>query len=190
MTAQELHRQLNTGRINKPDVDRLVAHVLASPELVGPLFKEVGIHDKEDNFAASWTFDHVMRKKLELIVPILNDFIEGLDQVQSESSIRPMAHICQLLTQAYYKAKRPLFRNALSLSYLETMATVCFDWLIEEHKVATKVFAMTSLFYLGETFDWIRPELKSVLEQHLPQGSAGFQNRGIKILNELKKLGY
>lgn len=95
-----------------------------------------------------------------------------------------------IVTQAYYKAKHPLFINALSLSYLEKMATVCFDWLIEEHKVATKVFVMTSLFYLGETFDWIRPELKSVLEQHLPQGSAGFQNRGIKILNKLKKLGY
>lgn len=97
MTARELHRQLNTGRINKPDVDRLVTHVLASPELVGPLFQEVFIHDKEDNFVASWIFDHVMRKKLELIVPILNDFIGGLNQVQSESSIRPMAHICQLL---------------------------------------------------------------------------------------------
>lgn len=190
MTAQELHRQLNAGRINKPDVDRIVARVLASPELVGPLFKEVGIHDKEDNFAASWIFDHVMRKKLELIIPLLNDFIEGLNQMQSESSIRPMAHICQLLTQAYYKAKHPLFIDALSLAHLEKMATVCFDWLIEEHKVATKVFAMTSLFHLGKTFDWIRPELKSVLEQHIPKGSAGFQNRGIKILNKLKKLGY
>lgn len=190
MTTSELHIFLNTGRINKPDVDQIVPQIIASPYLVPSLLNEVFIHDAEDNFMASWVFDHVMRKKLELVLPILDDFVDGLNQLKSESSIRPMAHICQMLTEAYFKKKTPLFQEQISISHLERMATVCFDWLIEDHKVATKVFAMTSLFYVGEHFDWIRPELKSVLEQNFSSGSAGFQNRGAKILDKLKKLGY
>ncbi len=190
MTASELHMFLNTGRINKPDVDQIVPRIIASPEVLPTLLREVFVHDVEDNFMASWVFDHVMRKKLVLVLPILDDFMDGLDQLQSESSIRPMAHICQMLTEAYFKKKTPLFREQISASHLERMATICFDWLIEDHKVATKVFAMTSLFFLGERFDWIRPELKSVLEQNFSSGSAGFQNRGAKILDKLKILGY
>ena len=70
------------------------------------------------------------------------------------------------------------------------MVAICFDWLIEEHKVATKVFAMTSLFYLGEKYAWIRPELRSVIELQMPTATAGFKNRGGKILLGLKNLGY
>ncbi|MEN1786069.1 MAG: hypothetical protein AAGF77_13140 [Bacteroidota bacterium] len=76
------------------------------------------------------------------------------------------------------------------MSHLEGIATVCFDWFIGEYKVATKVFAMTSLFYLGATFDWIRPELKAILTEKIAYGSAGFQNRGAKILEKLRHLGY
>lgn len=190
MTAAELDLFLNKGRINKPDVDQIVPQIIESPELVRPLLNQVFIHDAEDNFIAGWVFDHAMRKKLEMVLPLLDDFVDGLDRLKSESSIRPMAHICQMLMESYFKKKNPLFRERLSASHLEQMATICFDWLIEDHKVATKVFAMTSLFYLGERFDWIRPELKSVLEQNFASGSAGFQNRGAKVLDKLKNLGY
>ena len=190
MTSEELYQLLNSGRINKQDVERIVARILEHPELVKPLLEETYAHDVEDNFMASWVLDHLMRTKLNMILPILDDFLDGMAHLKSESSIRPAAHICQLLAEAYFKNKNTVIRNAMTSQHLEQISTICFDWLIQKHKVATHVFAMTSLFYLGEKFDWIRPELKSVLEQNFASGSAGFQNRGGKILDKLKKLGY
>ena len=101
-----------------------------------------------------------------------------------------VAHTCELLTLKYFKKRDPKFIESLKTQHLEQIAEASFDWLIGEHKVASKVFAMTSLFYLGEKFDWIRPELKSVIEQQIHDGTAGFKSRGSKTLTLLQDLGY
>ena len=62
------------------------------------------------------------------------------------------------------------------------MAECCFDWLISDQKVACQVRAMTSLYYLGTEFNWIHPELKTIIEQNIHQGSAGYKARGKKII--------
>ena len=190
MTAQQLREQLNAARIHKPQVTYLVSEILTYPNLVQPLLASVHEQDKEGLFNASWVFDHVLRQQPELILLVIDTFVEGLEHIQSESCIRSMAHACQTTTEHYFKKKNPLFTAQITPSHLETIVTVCFDWLITEHKVATKVFAMTCLFYSGEKFNWIWPELKLYLEQHIGSGSPGFQNRGGKLLVKLNSLGY
>ncbi len=190
MTAQQLRQQLNVRRINKPEVDNMVLEILARPTLVRPLLQEVVLQDRSNHFSAGWIFDHVMRKELDLIFLIRDDFVSALNQLQSDSCIRPMAHVCQMITERYFKKKDDPYVQGFTTDHLEAMVSICFDWLIGERKIATKVFAMTSLFYLGEKFHWVRPELRSFLEQNIASGSPGIQNRGIKILTQLKNLGY
>ncbi len=190
MTTQQLREQLNAERIHKPQVNYFVSEVLTYPYLVQSLLTIVHEQDKEGVFNASWVFDHVLRQQPDLILLVIDTFIDELEHMQSESCIRCMARACQTIAEHYFKIKNPFFKAQITPKHLETMATVCFDWLIAEHKVATKVFAMTCLFYAGEKFSWIRPELKLYLEQHIGSGSAGFQNRGGKLLVKLKNLGY
>jgi hypothetical protein len=191
MTPQILKTHLNTGRLNKERIEGLVQELLIRPELTESLLEEVFAQDAaRDSFNASWVFDHLMRKKLDFLLPHIDRFIEGTAKLKTESCMRPMAHVMELLNEAYFLQRKPTYLKCISKDHHETMVTICFDWLINEHKVATKVFAMTSLYYLGERFEWVGPELKSVLELQIADGTAGFKNRGGKILNKLKNLGY
>ncbi len=160
------------------------------PELVGQLIQEVLQQDVSDSFNASWTLDHLMRKRLEYLLPFMDKFTSSLAQLKDESNIRPMAHICQMLCEAYYKQKDEAFTRNVSPEQLESIMTVCFDWFIGPHKVAAKVFAMSSLYYLGLQFSWVHPELKMILEETIGQGTAGYKNRAKKTLDKLVQLGH
>ncbi|WP_108244657.1 adenylosuccinate lyase [Muricauda brasiliensis] len=189
MTREQLHIVLDSGRISKQQIDGLVLQLEDEPLLVKVLYQKVLIEDKEGTFNASWTFDHLMRKKLNLILPFMDDFVNGLSELKSESCIRPIAHVCEMLCEAYFKKKNPEFVQNMTNDHLEKIMTACFDWLIGPMNMAPKVFAMTSLYYLGLKFDWVHPELKLVLEESYANGSTGYQNRAKKTLDKLAKMG-
>ncbi|MDC6365024.1 MULTISPECIES: hypothetical protein [Flavobacteriaceae] len=190
MTEEQLHTALNSGRISKAQVEQLVDQLLSHPELAGPLFQEVLKEDSEGTFNASWTFDHLMRKKLVYLLPIFDEFVDGLPQLKSESCIRPMAHTCEMIAEAYFKKKDPAFIKNITDEQLDKILTSCFDWLISPMNIAPKVFSMTTLYYLGLKFDWVHPELRLVLEDTFATGTVGYQNRAKKTLDKLTKLGH
>ena len=99
-----------------------------------------------------------------------------------------MAHVCEMITIARYKKKDPSYIKNISKENLEKIVSVCFDWLIGQHKVAAKVFAMTSLFYLGTEFKWIHAELEPILENSIHSGTVGYKNRAQKTLLALKSM--
>ena len=185
MTEEELHIRLNSGRISKPQIDVLVQQLDKEPQLAQILFKEVLLEDKAGTFNASWTFDHLMRKKLTYLLPFFEDFVNGLSELKTESCIRPIAHVCEMVCEAYFKKKDPVFTQNITDDQLEKIMTSSFDWLIGP----MKVFSMTSLYYLGLKFNWVHPELKLVLEDSYAEGSTGYQNRAKKTLDKLAKLG-
>lgn len=190
MTKQELHIALNSGRLSKNAIDPLVHTLKKHPKLVCTLLDEIAEEDKNGTFNASWVFDHLMRKKLEYLLPYIEEFTTTIKNLHSESCIRPMAHVCEMLCIAYFKKKKTDFVEKIEKHHLEQITECCFDWLIGNHKIAAKVFAMTNLFYLGELFDWVRPELKLVLEETIAKGTAGYKNRSKKTLDALTSLGY
>lgn len=190
MTKSELLQRLNSGRLSKTQIDTLVKELITNSDLTKPLLEEIFRQDKLNDFNASWVFDHLMRKKLVYLLPFIEEFTSRLDNLTSESCIRPIAHVCQMLCESYFVKNDIIFKKSMKKNHLEYLVNACFDWLIGEHKMAAKVFSMTSLLYLGEKFDWIHPELKMVLESTVPNGSAGYKNRGKKTLDKLVALGH
>jgi hypothetical protein len=189
MTEQQLYIALRSGRLSKEKINDLVDELSKNPLLAKPLFQEVLQEDKAGDFNASWTFDHLMRKNLEFLVPILDDFTTGLSELRSDSCIRPIAHVCEMLCIAYFKKKDVVFQKHISDIHLEKILAACFDWLISPISVAPKVFSMTSLYYLGQKFDWVHPELRQVLEDTYASGSTGYKNRAKKTLDKLAQIG-
>ncbi|WP_435622698.1 adenylosuccinate lyase [Flagellimonas sp.] len=190
MTEQQLIDALSSGRLSKVRIDKLVDEMELHPELTLTLLNRVFEEDKKDEFNASWVLDHLLRKKLVYILPHFDEFTSGLAELKSESCIRPMAHICQMVTEAYFEKKNSTFIENIKANQLERIMTACFDWLIGQHKIAAKVFSMTSLYYLGMQFDWVHPELKLVLEETIAKGSSGYKNRASKTLDKLVALGH
>ncbi|WP_422860219.1 hypothetical protein ACOKFD_04885 [Flagellimonas sp. S174] len=190
MTEQQLYSKLNSGRLSKVKINALVGQLEQHPELTLTLLNQVFEQDKIDEFNASWVLDHLLRKRLVYLLPYFEEFTLGLAEMKSESCIRPMAHICQMVTEAYFEKKDKIFIENISSNQLERIMTACFDWLIGQHKIAAKVFSMTSLYYLGMQFHWIHPELKLVLEETIAKGTSGYKNRAAKTLDRLVAMGY
>ena len=110
------------------------------------------------------------------------EIIEISTKITSETEKRCISKLMEKISEFQYKD--PDFK--LPQQSLEQMASVCFDWLLTDSKIATKAFSMQSLFYLGYKIDWIHPELKAYLQRNLSQQSAGFKSRGTKILKKLR----
>jgi len=190
VTENQLHLALNSGRLSKPEITNLVDELATKPELTGSLLQQVFDQDNTDSFNAGWVFDHLMRKKLVYLLPHFENFTLGLPKLRSESIIRPMAHVCEMSIEAYFKTKDPIFVEYMTPEQLERILTVCFDWLIGDHKVAAKVFSMSSLYYLGLKYDWVHPELQMILEQQMHEGTAAYKSRASKTLAKLRELGF
>ena len=68
-------------------------------------------------------------------------------------------------------------------------AEICFDFLMDiKEPIAVRVFSMTILYNICVKEPELAHELKAIIEEHLPHGSAGFKSRGKKILKGLSKL--
>ncbi len=159
-------------------------HPKTLPELLTLAFK----NDAEISHKANWTLEFVCLERLALLYPHLDYFFEHLSEVTEESSVRPLSHICELLSIHYYHKKNKQLRLVLTASHKSKMTECCFDWLLTEKKVACQVRAMLCLFYLGTEHQWIHSELKAILQANIPKGSAGYQSRGKKVLTMIRTL--
>lgn len=158
--------------------------ILVSPDLFLPLL-ELALEIHSDlGSRACWIIEFTFKKKPEILYPHLDLFTRGIGNLKKESSIRPMAKICELLILAHYKGEDNT-KVHLSPLQRERITAACFDWLISAEKVAPKAYSMQTLALLGQEIEWILPELKAVLEQGYASGSAGYKARARRILKKL-----
>lgn len=152
-----------------------------------PLMEIAFYSDREIGSKASWIIEFVSKSDLSFLLNNIDFFVKNLYRLKADSSIRPMAKLCEILTLSYFLKREEKTKEALLDEHLEIITTACFDWLVGNYKVASKVYSMTSLYYLGEKIPWIRPELKLVVEHDYSTGSAGYQAKARKILGHLKE---
>lgn len=186
MTKEQLIKSLDYVDATRKKRTEMSQMVLDKPELL-PLLLEIAFegHDPIAN-KACWILEYVSKQHLNAILPHIDVFSKNLHTLTLDASVRPMAKTCELLITAYYSKKQHEAKAVLTIKHLELIAITCFDWLIGEHKVATKAYSMTSLWLLGKTFDWIHPELKMVLEQNYAAGSPAYKARARITLKKLK----
>ena len=188
MTQDELTRSLDYVNATRKRRMQMANLVLEAPEILTPLFN-VAFEDQDPiSSKACWILEYVAKQNLDLILPQIDLFTQNIKNLNLDSSVRPMAKICEFLTKAYFSKKKNKTKTTLTNTHLELIASACFDWLIGEHKVAAKAYSMTSLLLLGYKFDWIHPELKLVLEQNYASGSAAYKARARMTLEKLKSL--
>ena len=186
MTKKELYRALDYVNHSREKRAEMAALVLKNPHLVEPLLQIA--FDVNDSISSRgcWVLEFTAKENLSYICDYLNIFTSQLGKVHFDSSVRPLAKICEFLIKAYFSKTENEAQEKLTKKHLENIATACFDWLIGDYKVAAKAYSMTCLLLLGKKFDWIHPELKMVLEQNYAQGSAAYRARARMTLERLK----
>jgi len=187
MNKEQLFEALdyvNHSREKRIEMALLVAE---NPSLIEPLL-EIAFEDVNPiSSKACWVTEFAVKENLTYLFPHLDKFTSKISSLKLDSSVRPMAKICEYLITGYFQKKDSQIVNALNQKNLEEISEACFDWLIGDHKVAAQAYSMTCLLLLGRKFDWIHPELQLVLEQNYHAGSAAYKARARLTLEKIKK---
>jgi len=187
LTTAQLYIELNY--VNHSLEKRLFyAHLMRNnpklvPKLLEILFK---VNDKISPRAA-WVFEFMCNDDIETIIPYLNTFTKDLHKVHIDSAVRPVAKICELIAKAYTSKLDNKIKYALTEKQKEYIIETCFDYMINDEKVAAKAYSMTTLFLLGKPYDWIYPELARILEEDFNKQSAAYKARARPILKKIKR---
>ena len=125
---------------------------------------------------SAWIVMHCAEMHPNLIIPYLNKMIERM--------FEPGVHVA---------VKRNVVRILQNIEVpkqlLGKVATVCFDFLASQHEpVAVKAFSMTVLANIVRKEPELKDELRLLVEQQMPWGTAGFKARGRKTLKQLESL--
>lgn len=190
MDPGTLKAHLDGQRPDRAGVDRLVRELLDSPQSVKVLLEAIGQGGNNGHFVACWVLDHLLRKRLEYLLPHGEEFTLLLGQQQNESCIRCLAHCSEMLCIAAFARNKDHFRESIDPRQWDRILTFCFDILLSPMGMAPKVFAMSCLYYLGLKFPWAHPELKEILEASYAQGSIGYRNRAKKTLDMLARTSF
>lgn len=136
------------------------------------------------SYKASWVIEFVVYEKPEWFTDYYEFICYNLKSLTDEKSIRPWAKIIQVLI------KLSLNKSKSSENFTESQINNCieihFDWLILDKKVATKAYAMRTLFILGEKQPWIRTELQQIISKDYADQSAAYKAVAREILKKLK----
>jgi hypothetical protein len=187
LTVAELYKELNYVNASREKRLYYAELVIANPDLIGPLITIMFEVNDKAACKAAWVFEYVCVEKLEAIVPYLDVFADNISKVYLDSSVRPMAKVCEYIVKAYYTQTDHEIKNHLSEVHQEKIIEACFDWLINDEKIAPKVYAMNTLYLLGNEYNWIHPELVIILERDFQTQSAGFKARAKHILKKIGK---
>jgi hypothetical protein len=174
---------VNHSREKRMEMARLVSD---NPHLVQPLLEIAFENTHPISSKACWVLEFTAKENLPYIFPHLDQFTSSLGILKLDSSVRPMAKICEYLTKSYFQKKDLKIQKVLEEKHLDKIAEASFDWLIGDHKVAAQAYSMTSLLLLGRKFGWIHPELKIVLEQNYSKSSVAYQARARMTLAKIK----
>lgn len=135
----------------------------------------------KNHVKAFWSLELVCDKKLKLFFPYLDNFCEVLHKLIDDSAVRPATKICMFLAKSNHR------KNGIDLTKEQEHNIIenLIDRLIQNEKVASKVYAMKALFVFGKKYDWIYEELKPIISQDAFEHSAAYQACARNILKKI-----
>ena len=122
---------------------------------------------------AAWPLSYIVQQSPELIKPWLGKLLRLT--AREDAPVALKRNVVRLLQYVEIpKAQRG------------RVATLCFS-MLTNHKetIAVRVFSMTVLANICQHHPELKAELRSIIEDELPYGSAGFRSRGAKLLKLL-----
>lgn len=187
MTKDQLYIELNYVNHSREKRVHYANLVIKQPELIAPLLEILFDVNNKISCRASWVLEFMCSKKHVAILPYLDTFTNDLSKVHLDAAVRPVAKICEYIIKAYYNKYELPFKNHLTETHKEKIIEACFDWMINDEKIAPKAYSMNSLYLLGTEYNWIHPELAIILERDYEIQSSGFKARARHILKKIKE---
>ncbi|HMC02153.1 MAG TPA: hypothetical protein VKN14_14035 [Flavobacteriaceae bacterium] len=186
MTKDQLYETLNYVDASRESRLKHAKMILDDMSLLPKLIDIVFMVDDPISCRAAWVFEFVCNEYIFGLIPYLDTFTKNLKSVHLDSAVRPVAKVCEMLAKAYNSKQNKTIKNTLKAFHKEQIIEACFDWMINDEKIAPKAYAMNTLYLLGKEYDWVHPELKQILQQDYSHQSAGFKARARLVLKKIK----
>ena len=163
------------GMMSKDEKNRLSRQARHDPALLQELMEYFLHGGPRVCQNAAWAISYVGEKQPEL----LNDHLAVMAEVLSNSNDDWIKRNILRVFQ-YVDIPEPLWGIVAERS-LELLAN-------GREAVAIRVFAMTVLLHIVYKVPELKNELRVIVEDQMPYGSAGFQSRGRKVLKSLDRI--
>lgn len=186
MLKNQLYKQLDSVSALRTSRQYFANIVSTNPKMIAPLVEIIFENDKKISPRAAWVLEFVFKDDYSIIFSHLDYFTSNVSKLKLDSSIRPCAKIIEILIDLYYIDKNTEVLKCLSESFKSRIIEACFDWMITEQKVAVKAYSMNALYQLGTEYNWIHPELKTIMQRDYVSQSAGYKVRSKDILAKIK----
>ena len=187
MTTAQLYEELNYVDHSREKRLFYANLILANPTLIPKLLEVLFMVDDKTSARAAWVLEFLCNENIAIIIPYLDTFTANIGKVHIDSAVRPVAKICELLAKAYTSKSENNIKKKITSAHKERIIETCFDYMINDQKIAPKAYSMNTLFLLGKAYDWVHPELVLILEHDFQMQSSGFKARARHILKNLKK---
>ena len=160
---------------SKAQTMRIVQYIGEDPKRFGKLMALFFEKNNRISHFASWPVGYCAIAHPALIYPYLKRMIAQLDSPLHNAIKRNTLRI--------------LSEIELPEELLGEIADVAFRFLDDpKEAIATRVFSMSVCFNITKREPELANELKIIIEDHYPHGSAGFKSRARRILKALSKM--
>ena len=186
MLTQNFIHALENSTAHRPIRDILSVEVINHPELL-PVLMEIALDiNNKNHYKACWTLELVLEHNINWLSDYLDDICKKLPRYKHEGAIRSISKICMFSAKQHLKNKK---KDAIFLTQNQSQQIIetCFDWLINDTKVASKVYAIRALFEFGKLQEWIYPELQEILTKDFAHHSPAYQSASKEILQKMAK---
>jgi hypothetical protein len=172
----DLHATLNELLLfetSRRNTDLVAEMVYQEPRLFEELFRVYSENIEPVSRRAAWVIDSVSEKHPSFIAPHLYEIIELLPTFRHDGLKR---HSMKIL------ARSPL----PSGDHLGALIKICFEWLLSPNEaVAAKIYCMEVLYRISQIEPDLKKELADSIEWRMNEETAGFKNRGQKMVRKL-----
>ena len=166
----ELFRERNTSESRDRVVRTLVEQNADLKDYFHILYEEYPV-----GMMFTWMLGALTERAPEMMRPLLPDFFAArleVDILGYDRSLSKWFSICGIPVEIEGEVTDQLF-----------------EWLMDPKvKVAPKVFSMTALANLAQKYPELGFELRTIIEEQMPEGSAGYKSRGRKVLKQLDEI--
>jgi len=185
MNSREFYNTIANSTAHRLIREKQAAFVLENPKYFADLFA-LALDTKDKNhYKACWILEIVHETNPYWIESDVGVFCNNLPLFQQDGAVRSISKICMHLAKAHSKSIKK-HDATLSPAQLQQITEACFDWVISDTKVASKVYAIRALFEIGKTNKWIYPELKAILLKDFHLHSAAYQSAAKEILKKIE----
>ncbi|HNP32683.1 MAG TPA: hypothetical protein PKN96_05275 [Flavobacterium sp.] len=151
--------------------------VLENPDSVKDLAEIAFDLTIKNHYKAVWVIEMLAETHPELLIPYIDQICNAAPQYKHESAIRGISRTILFLTTSK--------KNSLTEEQKEKFIEISLDRLIGNFNIAPKAFAMYALAHYAKQHEWIKEELRNIINKDFANQSAGYKAAAREVLRKI-----